>query len=371
MAAGVSIALMAILFTGIVISRDETEYGGFERNRRVLASPQYNGGSFVNPNGVTGTLFSRESLDVAIEYLLTERVDIQPKVAIPVAKIDPAQWTGLPRNEFKYAWLGHSSVLIAIDGNLILADPVFEERASPISWMGPKRFHPSPVTAETLPPLDAVLITHDHYDHLEELTISKLAGKTGLFLVPLGIGALLEKWGVPREKIAELDWWEAREAGSLTFTATSAVHYSSRGLFDLNQRLWLSWTITGKEKQLFISGDSGYFGGFRDIAKKLGPMDVTFLKIGAYNDKGTWRQLHMTPEEAVAEHMDLSGGQMVPLHWATFDLALHSWYEPMERAMTEAKRLGVNIATPKVGQVVIPDGKGEIDYWWRSEENPE
>ncbi|MDH5638175.1 MAG: MBL fold metallo-hydrolase, partial [Nitrospinota bacterium] len=147
--------------------------------------------------------------------------------------------------------------------------------------------------------------------------------------------------------------------------------YASRGLFDLNHRLWLSWTISGMEKRVFISGDSGYFDGFKEVGKKLGPMDVTFLKIGAYNDKGTWRKLHMTPEEAVAEHIDLSGGVMVPLHWATFDLALHSWYEPMERAMAEAKRLGVNIATPKVGQVVLPDGKTEIEYWWRAEEKPE
>ena len=363
-AVGAALALLMALVAFLAMD-EYMQNQSPERKKRILASPQYGGKSFVNPNGVKTELFTWEMLEVGWEYLTTKRVDPQPTGVIPVTDIDQGAWTNLGEDDFQYAWLGHSSLLVAMEGRLILSDPVFEDRASPISWMGPKRFHPSPVTARSLPPLDAILITHDHYDHLEEPTIRKLAPKTGLFLVPLGVGALLEQWGVPKDKIAEMDWWETRKIGSLTFTTTPAVHYASRGLFDLNQRLWASWAVTGAHKRIFISGDSGYFDGFKQVGRELGPMDVTFLKIGAYNDKGTWRKGHMTPEEAVAEHIDLSGGVMVPHHWATFDLGLHSWHEPMERALAEAGRLGVDMATPRVGQVVRPGEKTEADFWWR------
>ena len=192
--------------------------------------------------------------------------------------------------------------MISIEKQLILVDPVLGARASLFSWIGPTRFHPSPVTAEELPEIDVVLITHDHYDHLEKSTLVTINGKVKHFVVPLGIGALLEDWGINSEKITELDWWETYSSGSLKFHATPAVHYASRGLFDGNQRLWCSWSIVGKEERVFISGDSGYFDGFKDIGERLGPFHVTFLKIGAYSDKGTWRKLHMTPEEAGQQH---------------------------------------------------------------------
>jgi len=245
-----------------------------------------------------------------------------------------------------------------------LVDPVLKQRASPFSWIGPKRFHPSPITAEELPDTDIVLITHDHYDHLEKSTIVTINEKVERFIVPLGIGKLLESWGVNSSKIKELDWWESYSSGSLTFHATPAVHYASRGLFDSNQRLWCSWSIVGKGERIFVSGDSGYFDGFKNIGERLGPFDVTFLKIGAYSDKGTWRSLHMTPEEAGQQHLDLRGQLLVPLHWATFDMALHPWYEPIERLVTFSEQESVTLITPEVGEKINLRGKSNAVHWW-------
>ena len=246
--------------------------------------------------------------------------------------------------------------LINIEGYIVYA--------SPLSWFGPKRFHASPVKAEEIPEIDVVLITHDHYDHLEKTTLVTINDKVERFIVPLGIGELLEEWGINPSKITELDWWETYLSGPLEFYATPAIHYANRGLFDANQRLWCSWSIVGKKKRVFISGDSGYFDGFKNIGERLGPFDITFLKIGAYSDKGTWHLLHMTPEEAGQQHLDLRGQLLVPLHWATFDMAFHPWYEPIERLVSFTENEPITLITPEVGQTIEMSGKIETDHWW-------
>ena len=334
------------------------------RKARIQSSPQSQNGAFVNPNGVAIKLFSQESWETMKEYIFGKRIDPKPLIDLPIHRLHPEQWKNHLAEEFSFSWLGHSSILISMENHLILVDPVLEERASLFSWIGPKRFHPSPVTAEEFPEIDVVLITHDHYDHLEKSTLVTINGKVKHFVVPLGIGALLENWGINPEKITELDWWETYSSGSLKFHATPAVHYASRGLFDRNQRLWCSWTIVGKKKKAFISGDSGYFDGFKDIGERLGPFDVTFLKIGAYSDKGTWRELHMTPEEAGQQNLDLRGQLMVPLHWATFDLGLHPWYEPIERLVTFAEQESITLITPEVGEKINLLGESNTDHWW-------
>ena len=349
---------MIILFIGC---RSMTEIQK-ERESRVQSSPQSQNGKFVNPNGIAIKLFSQESWETTKEYIFGKRIDPKPVIDLPIHRLHPEQWKNHQAEAF--SWLGHSSILISIENHLILVDPVLEKRASPLSWFGPKRFHPSPVTAEELPGLDVVLITHDHYDHLEKSTLVRINEKVKQFVVPLGIGALLEEWGINPTKITELDWWETYSSGSLEFHATPAVHYASRGLFDGNQRLWCSWSLVGKEERVFISGDSGYFDGFKDIGERLGPFDVTFLKIGAYNDQGTWRELHMTPEEAGQQHLDLRGQLLVPLHWATFDLALHPWYEPIERLLPFAEQKSITLITPEVGEKRSLRGKPKTDHWW-------
>jgi L-ascorbate metabolism protein UlaG (beta-lactamase superfamily) len=335
-----------------------------EREARIQSSPQFQNGRFFNPNGLSSKLFSRETWEVTKEYIFSKRINPKPLVSLPIHRLHPEQWKNQQKEQFAFSWLGHSSLLIWMENQLILVDPVLEKRASPFSWVGPKRFHPSPVTAEELPNIDVVLITHDHYDHLEKSTLVTINNKVERFIVPLGIGSLLEDWGINSTKIIELDWWETYSSGSLMFHATPAVHYASRGLFDTNQRLWCSWSIIGDEKRAFISGDSGYFDGFKHIGERMGPFDVTFLKIGAYSDKGTWRALHMTPEEAGQQYLDLKGKLLVPLHWATFDMALHPWYEPIERLITFSQQEAVALITPEVGETFNLLDKPDTDHWW-------
>jgi len=336
-----------------------------EREARIQSSPQFQNGRFVNPNRVFAKLFSKETWLVMKDYIFTKRIDPKPLVDFPIHRLHPEQWKNQQTGQFSFSWLGHSSLLILMENQRILVDPVLEKRASPLSWIGPKRFHPSPVTAEELPEIEVVLITHDHYDHLEKSTLVTIDEKVKRFIVPLGIGALLEDWGINPSKIKELDWWETCSSGSLKFYATPAVHYANRGLFDANQRLWCSWSIIGDEKRAFISGDSGYFDGFKKIGERLGPFDVTFLKIGAYSDKGTWRALHMTPEEAGQQHLDLNGQLLVPLHWATFDMALHPWYEPIERLVAFSEKKPIALITPEVGEKIDIQNKPETGPWWQ------
>jgi L-ascorbate metabolism protein UlaG (beta-lactamase superfamily) len=334
------------------------------REERINSSPQSQNGRFVNPNGVSSRLFSKESWEYIKDLIFTKRIDPEPLTDLPIHRLHSEQWEDQQEEQFSFSWLGHSSILISMENHLILVDPVLEERASPFSWYGPKRFNPSPVSAEETPEIDVVLITHDHYDHLEKQTLITINEKVKRFIVPLGIGELLEEWGINPSKITELDWWESYSAGSLKFHATPAVHYASRGLFDANKRLWCSWSIVGKEKKVFISGDSGYFDGFKNIGERLGPFDVTFLKIGAYSDKGTWHALHMTPEEAGQQHLDLRGELLIPLHWATFDMAFHPWYEPIERLVAFVKKESIALITPEVGEKIDLSGSAKTSHWW-------
>lgn len=338
-----------------------------ERAKRIDASPQSHDGRFVNPNGVATKLFSRETWETSKEYMFGTRVDARPITELPVNVLIPEQWN--EKDGLAFAWLGHSSMLISMEGLQVLVDPVLAERASPFSWIGPKRIHPAPIRPEQLRSIDVVLITHDHYDHLEESTMIMLKDQVDHFIVPLGIGELLEDWGIAESKITELDWWESFAVGSLSFHATPAVHYASRGLSDGNKRLWCSWSIIGKKKRLFISGDSGYFDAFSSIGKRLGPFDATFLKIGAYCDTGTWRALHMTPEEAAQQHLDLRGKVLIPTHWATFDLGLHPWYEPIERLMIYSAENGISVLTPEIGEKIDLSAKITTGAWWTAHKN--
>jgi L-ascorbate metabolism protein UlaG (beta-lactamase superfamily) len=334
-----------------------------DRIKRLQVSPQYKDGEFVNP--VDAPIMAEGSTwNYIKKSFFTERIDPVPTGELPLKSVLRNDWTNMDQEKLFFAWLGHSSILIAVDGKMVLVDPVLENRASPFTWVGPKRFHPVPVTVDELPPIDVVAITHDHFDHLEEPTIRRLDSKTGIFLVPLGIGELIEDWGIAPEKVVELDWWEHHKVGTLNFTATPAIHYARRGVFDGNERLWCSWSVQGQNRRSFISGDSGYFDGFKKIGEKLGPFDTTFLKVGSYDDM--WKQIHMLPEEAVQQHQDLRGGIMVPLHWATFDLALHPWYEPIERTLIAAQEKDVQITTPLIGEQVNINQLPENNSWWRN-----
>jgi L-ascorbate metabolism protein UlaG (beta-lactamase superfamily) len=329
-----------------------------ERAARIDASPQFSDGKFRNT--VPATMVTAASMPRLLAAALTDRDRRHPHQPIPLVK---PSTDGDP-NGLYVTWYGHSSALIEIEGRRVLVDPVWSERCSPSRLVGPKRLHQPPVALRELPPLDAVLISHDHYDHLDMETIRNLVDlQAAPFLVPLGVGAHLERWGVPATRIIELDWTERASVAGLEFVCTAARHFSGRG-FSRDETLWASWVIAGPNRKAFYSGDTGYLPGFARIGEEFGPFDVTLVQIGAYGD--AWPDIHMVPEDGVATHVDVRGALMIPVHWCTFNLALHDWSEPAERAWSEAKARDVALAVPRPGERVDVDNPPAVDGWWQA-----
>ncbi len=305
-----------------------------------------------------------EILPLLMRYITEKRVDALPKNAIPVIEQTARSLEQLPRDQDTVIRLGHSSIFIQIAGQRWLIDPVFSDRASPFSFAGPKRFHQTPISLSELPEIDGVMISHDHYDHLDKQTIKALANKVNHFVVPLGVDGHLKSWGVSTDKITSLDWWESVSVADVTLTATPTQHFSGRGLFDKNQTLWASYVIASPSSKLYFSGDSGYFDGFKEIGERFGPFDLTMVETGAY-DKD-WPTIHMSPEQSLQAHIDLKGKQMMPIHNGTFDLAFHSWYEPLERILSLAATANVKLVTPMMGQVVSLNSATASNHaWWQ------
>ena len=332
---------------------------------RLEQSEHYRQGKFQNlEEAIVWKSFS-ETVTGMVEFFRAGENRV-PGNSLPMRTISSDGFAESGDQGLSVTWLGHSTALIEIQGYRILTDPVFSERISPVSFLGPKRFPGGlPITPEELPELDVVLISHDHYDHLDYASILVLKDKTAMFMVPLGVGSHLRKWGVVEEKIIELDWWEEHKLGSLTLAATPARHFSGRGLLDRNKTLWASWAILGANHRVFFGGDSGFFNGYGAIGEKYGPFDVTMLESGAYSKY--WPDIHMMPEETVQAHMDLGGRVLLPIHWARFNLSLHSWTEPIERLLQEAEARGVRVATPEMGQTVAARSPLPMDRWWRPE----
>jgi L-ascorbate metabolism protein UlaG (beta-lactamase superfamily) len=318
-------------------------------------------GKFTNTEPTT-VMKTGANWDTIYQYLFKGHKDRTPPQPLPVVPM--AGYAQQPASEgLRFVWLGHSSVLLELKGKRILFDPVFSERASFFPWAGPKRFQPAPILAKDLPHLDAVLITHDHYDHLDKATIKDIKDRTASFHVPLGIAALLESWGVPKTKIHEYAWWDEQEVDGMKIVATPARHFSGRGLFDRNRTLWCSWVVSRDRWKIYHCGDTGMTSQFKEIGGKYGPFDVAFIKIAAYNEN--WPDIHLNPEQAAEAGQDLGAKALVPIHWATFDLSLHSWYEPIERLVTATEQRNMRVITPKMGEFVDPE-RHENEYWWRA-----
>ena len=286
----------------------------------------------------------------------------EPAAPIPVVARTAADYATHP--PLRATWIGWASVLLEIDGKIVLTDPIWSERCSPSTLVGPKRFHPPPIPLDQLPPVDMVVISHDHYDHLDMATVRFLGARGTQFAVPSGIGAHLMRWGIPQAQIHELDWNQSFELRGLTVTSTPARHYSGRQPRFNNRTLWTSWAIKGPQHRVFFSGDSGYSATFAKIGAEQGPFDLALIKIGASDP--TWSEIHMTPEEAVQVARDVRASVMLPVHWATFNLAFHSWRDPAERAVAAAAANGVRIVTPKPGEFVEPSPAAAPSDWWRS-----
>ncbi len=288
----------------------------------------------------------------------------------PLPSMNPLEaWAGRPQSGLRITWLGHSTMLIEIDGVRVLTDPVWGPRASPSALVGPKRFQPAPVSLRDMPPVDVVVISHDHYDHLDYATIRALA-KTGVprfagrFVTSLGVGAHLESWGVHPDRITELDWWESYQVSTagVVVTAAPSQHFSGRGLKDRNATLWSSFAIRSPRHSVFFSGDTGLTTEYESIGGRLGPFDAVMLEIGAFHP--AWGDIHLGPDNALKAHAML-GGVFLPVHWGTFALAMHAWDQPAERLLELAPRTDAQLLMPLLGQPVEPAHAGNATSWWR------
>ena len=252
-------------------------------------------------------------------------------------------------------------MLLELDGARVLTDPVFGERASPLSFAGPRRFHPVPVALAELPPLDLVVLSHDHYDHLCRDTMAALARMSVPIVTALGVGARLEALGIDARRITELDWHESTQVGPLRVTAAPSQHFSGRAVGDRNHTLWASWVLEGTRHKVYFSGDTGFTDEFRSIGERYGPFDLVMLEVGAWNE--AWGDIHLGPKNALRAFDMLGGGALLPVHWGTFNLALHAWDEPAETLRAEAG--GRRIVTPGLGRVVELAHFEGATPWWR------
>ncbi|WP_372159300.1 MBL fold metallo-hydrolase [Xanthomonas arboricola pv. pruni] len=327
-------------------------------------SPQFRGGRFRNALPLPTTALSlRKQIGLIWTLLFDKPSTTVPSVPLPVQPLTRAQLLAAPdRSLYR---LAHSTVLMKLAGGLWLTDPVFSRRASPVPFAGPKRFHAPPIALDELPPLAGVILSHNHYDHLDRASIRALADRVGVFVAPLGVGDLLVRWGVDPAKVRQLDWWDTINIDGLQLTATPSQHFSGRGLFDRGRSLWCSWAIQERELRVFFSGDGGYGPHFKAIGQQLGPFDVALIENGAYDQQ--WPHVHMQPEQSLQAYLDVGGQTLLPIHNGTFDLAMHAWQEPLERIVALADSAGVALATPRMGERVDLNAPGNRLRWWRQD----
>jgi L-ascorbate metabolism protein UlaG (beta-lactamase superfamily) len=333
------------------------------RLERIRASAHYIDGAFRNTLPVGPGLKSGTAVPTMAEFFFGGKRRT-PRAPLPsVSPLDA--WSRPPETGLRATWLGHSTVLVEIDGVRLLTDPVWGERASPMRFAGPKRFQPVPVAVSALPALDAVIISHDHYDHLDHLTILELARIDVPLITSIGVGAHLEAWGVPAERIIELDWWEHVELrrGGVTVTAAPSQHFSGRTIGGRNATLWSSFAVRGPRHAIFFSGDTGLTQEYDEIRRRLGAFDLAMLEVGAYHP--AWGDIHLGPDGALDALRLLGGGSLLPVHWGTFNLAIHAWDEPAETLLANAPKKGAHLVMPRLGEAVEPSRVERIDPWWR------
>ncbi len=362
---GISIAsIIALIIIGVSLFLIfSPQFGkGATKGQKIeyAKSGHYKNGEFINQNPT--------AMDIHFWRLIKEKLNRtanrKPKENIVVERIDPAAIEDHNTDVTQLIWFGHSTFLLEMDGKKILIDPMLGEKPSPHSLIGSKRYSKElPIEIEKLPFIDAVILSHDHYDHLDYKSIQKLKGKVGQYFTPLGVGNHLAGWGIAKEKINELNWWGSIEFDNVKLVCTPARHFSGRGLFDRATTLWCSWVIIGGKDNIFFSGDSGYDVHFKKIGEEYGPFDISLMECGQYHKD--WKLFHMMPEETVQASIDLKSKLALPIHWGAFTLALHDWTDPVERMTKKANELKLPVTTPKIGEPVI---LGNISFptekWW-------
>lgn len=360
---GILIALAAIVITLFV--NVSPQFGGkaTQENKVIYeASENYEQGRFVNTSKVQLDMSLRDMGKSLVGYFKSQSNTV-PKRSLPVEQIDSLDIVEY-KGSTRLIWFGHSAFLLQINGKNILIDPMLGEVPAPHPMLGSKRFSKElPIEVEELPAIDAVLISHDHYDHLDYGTIKKLRDKVKMFYTPLGVGVHLESWGINKAQIVELDWWQETRFEELRFKCTPAQHFSGRGFRDRTKTLWSSWVIQSATENIFFSGDSGYGKHFKEIGEKYGPFEFAMIECGQYNKM--WPDIHMFPEETAQAGLDVKAKRIMPIHWGAFKLAMHTWTDPIERVTRKAKELGIELTAPRIGEpIFVNENDSRNDHWW-------
>jgi L-ascorbate metabolism protein UlaG (beta-lactamase superfamily) len=360
-ALGIGAALLLLILVAVVDGwKSFGRSADGPRRARMEQSSQWGDGHFNNPQPLWNDNWK----------MVTGLFDVSPH-ATPskppaTVQVEPGRFATPPASGLRITWFGHSSMLVEIDGYRILTDPLWSERASPLSWIGPRRFYAPPAPLDELPAIHAVVISHDHYDHLDRETISAMKGWDTIFVAPLGVGAHLAYWGVPEDRIVELDWWGRTKVGDLEIVCTPARHASGRTLTDKDATLWAGYALVGPKHRAYYSGDTGLFPALREIGERLGPFDVTMIESGAYGS--AWPDWHLGPEQAVTAHQMVKGRVMLPVHWGLFNLAFHGWTEPVERVLAAAQKTGATVVVPKPGESIEVPPRSALPVserrWW-------
>ncbi len=337
-------------------------FGGKTPLAKKQKSKNFMDGKFVNQIPTPMELDFKDSLSL-LRGQFKRHPARKPAKTITPEKLD----TAVVKQE-QITWFGHSAFLLQMNGKNLLLDPMFGRSPSPIPVLGPQRFSKDlPAMPKDLPHIDAVVISHDHYDHLDYGSIKKIANKVDMFFVPLGLKAHLKRWGVKETQITEMDWWDETEFEGFTFVCTPSRHFSGRTLTDRSTTLWASWVISTDKTKIFFSGDSGYGPHFKQVGDKYGPFDLTLLECGQYDPH--WSTIHMFPEQTAQAHQDLRGKRMIPMHWGAFVLSLHDWSEPVKRVLAAGAKDKAIIMTPKIGETVAFKAKNyPTEHWWVSYE---
>ncbi|TCI94137.1 MBL fold metallo-hydrolase [Tenacibaculum sp. M341] len=362
----IGIVVTVIVFTGVLFVNLSPQFGGSaskEQQKKYAKSPNNKDGKFVNLGGVKQEM-SAGDIFKAIGGMFKSIPNALPKSAIQIQKTDSINIADYKSSKTRFIWFGHSAFLFQIEGKNILIDPMFSDVPAPHPLLGNKRFSKElPIEIEKLSKIDAVLISHDHYDHLDYESIKKLKHKVDKFFTLLGLSNHLKTWGVKEDKITELDWWQETTFENLTFVSTPSQHFSGRGLGDRDKTLWCSWIVKSENEKIFFSGDSGYGPHFKEIGNIHGPFDFAMMECGQYNE--LWSEIHMFPEETAQASIDIKAKKMMPIHWGAFKLAQHSWTDPIQRVVKKAEELNVALIIPEIGKsIILEDETLEQTNWW-------
>lgn len=361
------LGIVALLVVGyIIFANVSPQFGGKPTEDQLMAyqnSPNFQEGKFKNAIPTSMDMDTKGMLEVTYKFLKGV-AGTEPKAPLPQQQVDSTYIVSNTQSH-RLTWFGHSTFLLEIGSKKILIDPMFGKTPAPIPMLGPQRFNKKlPLEVASFPIIDAVLFTHDHYDHLDYGSVMALKDRVEKFYVPLGLGAHLHSWGVAKGKIVELDWWEEVAFKGLTLVSTPARHFSGRGMGDRFSTLWCSWVIKSDTTTLYFSGDSGYGSHFEAIGKKYGPFNLAAIECGQYNER--WKDIHMMPEETAQAGIDLRAKTIMPIHWGAFALAFHSWQDPVERVTKKAQQLDLPIATPVIGQTFDLNASSyPNEAWWR------